>query len=248
MVRKGSIVHDYDAMKAAIDSSSSIKEVIEKLGLRAAGGTYKFVKDAARKHGLDLPVYDEAKRTVSAVGKNKIPDERVFIENSQYSNRTSIKKRLRDDYGWEWKCMNQDCPSPTPEWAGKPLSLQLEHINGVHNDNRVENLMFLCPNCHSQTDTYAGKTKKRLCDCGNPVSNNSRKYCGDCWGKDKHLYIANPKREVIEWPPVEVIVTELMNSNYTKYSKVLGVSDVAIRKRLASKGVDPKTLTCGIES
>ena len=42
------------------------------------------------------------------------------------------------------------------EWNGKPLVLQLHHINGNHTDNRLENLQILCPNCHSQTDTYCG--------------------------------------------------------------------------------------------
>ena len=45
------------------------------------------------------------------------------------------------------------------EWNGKVISLQLEHKNGKNNDNRLDNLTFLCPNCHSQTDTYAGKNK-----------------------------------------------------------------------------------------
>ena len=47
------------------------------------------------------------------------------------------------------------------EWLGNPLALQLDHINGVNNDHRLTNLRFLCPNCHSQTDTYAGKNMGR---------------------------------------------------------------------------------------
>ncbi len=46
------------------------------------------------------------------------------------------------------------------EWLGKRLTMQLDHINGVKNDNRLANLRMLCPNCHSQTDTYSGKNMR----------------------------------------------------------------------------------------
>lgn len=48
----------------------------------------------------------------------------------------------------------------SPKWNGRPLSLHIDHINGVRSDNRIENLRTLCPNCHSQTDTYSAKNKK----------------------------------------------------------------------------------------
>jgi hypothetical protein len=47
------------------------------------------------------------------------------------------------------------------EWRGKPLTLQLDHINGDHTDNRLENLRILCPNCHSQTTTWCGRNRRR---------------------------------------------------------------------------------------
>jgi 5-methylcytosine-specific restriction endonuclease McrA len=47
------------------------------------------------------------------------------------------------------------------EWQGRPLSMHIDHINGVKNDHRLANLQMLCPNCHSQTETYGGKNRKR---------------------------------------------------------------------------------------
>jgi 5-methylcytosine-specific restriction endonuclease McrA len=43
------------------------------------------------------------------------------------------------------------------EWNGQPISLELDHVNGKSNDNRLENLRILCPNCHAQTETYRGR-------------------------------------------------------------------------------------------
>ena len=80
--------------------------------------------------------------------------EEILVENSSYENIARLKSRILKANLLEYKCMN--CGN-TGEWNGKPLVLQLEHKNGKHNDHRLFNLCFLCPNCHSQTDTYAGK-------------------------------------------------------------------------------------------
>ena len=76
-----------------------------------------------------------------------------MVENSTYSNMTKFKSRLIKANLIEYKC---SCCGIT-EWNGKPLTLQLHHINGNNRDNRLENLTFLCPNCHSQTDNFSGK-------------------------------------------------------------------------------------------
>ena len=82
-----------------------------------------------------------------------LTNEEVFVENSFYA-RHNIKRRIIQQKLIPYIC--SDC-SNTGNHNGKPLSLQLDHINGKAEDNRLENLRFLCPNCHSQTDTYAGK-------------------------------------------------------------------------------------------
>lgn len=78
----------------------------------------------------------------------------VLVENSSYLNTSSLKQRILKAGLLEYKCAL--CGNEG-RWQGKNLVLQLDHINGIHNDHRLDNLRFLCPNCHSQTDTYAGK-------------------------------------------------------------------------------------------
>lgn len=81
----------------------------------------------------------------------------ALIENSPY-HRSSIKRFLIRENILPYECSGVGC-SVKGIWNGKKLSLQLEHKNGVPNDNRLENLTFLCPNCHSQTETFASRTK-----------------------------------------------------------------------------------------
>ena len=82
----------------------------------------------------------------------------ILIDNSTYYNRTSLKARLFKSNLLENKCIECGIGSI---WNGKKLVLHLDHINGKYNDNRIENLRILCPNCHSQTDTYSGKNMKK---------------------------------------------------------------------------------------
>jgi hypothetical protein len=62
-------------------------------------------------------------------------------------------------------------------WRGRAISIQIDHINGIRDDHRVENLRMLCPNCHSQTDTFAAKNRKK--SNGNPSSSNGRTASSD---------------------------------------------------------------------
>jgi 5-methylcytosine-specific restriction endonuclease McrA len=84
-------------------------------------------------------------------------DEKVFVENSSYQ-RYGIKKRILKKNLLEYKCV---CCGNVGTHNGQELVLQLDHINGVNNDHRLENLRFLCPNCHTQQDTYAAKNKTK---------------------------------------------------------------------------------------
>ena len=92
--------------------------------------------------------------------KTKKSDKCIKCTRLPYNKITStdaIKKTIIRDKLLPYEC--EMCGN-TGEYLGKPLSLHLDHINGKNKDHRLENLRFLCPNCHSQTDTYCGRNIK----------------------------------------------------------------------------------------
>ena len=88
--------------------------------------------------------------------KQKFDNNKVFIENSTHP-RHRVKERIIKEKMIEYKC--ESCGNDG-NWNNDVLVLQLEHKNGKSNDNRIENLGFLCPNCHTQTKTYAARNRK----------------------------------------------------------------------------------------
>lgn len=87
-----------------------------------------------------------------------IPVE-TLIEEGRRTNRTHLKDRLMKAGLLRPECY--ECG--LTEWRGKPLSLELHHLNGKGRDNRLENLHLLCPNCHSQTPNYSGRNAGKVC-------------------------------------------------------------------------------------
>lgn len=90
--------------------------------------------------------------------RNKYPDEKVFIENSSYV-RKCLRGRILKFKLIEYKCA---LCGLGPEWYDKPMPLILDHINGINNDNRLENLRFICSNCDSTLPTYKSRNRLRM--------------------------------------------------------------------------------------
>ena len=131
--------YDWDAVQRFYDAGHSITECQEQFGFArktfmdaAARGAV-----ATRPHGAPLAVYLVAGRQ---------------------TNRTHLKTRLLAEGLKENRC--ERCA--VSDWLGEPLAIALHHANGDGLDNRIENLVMLCPNCHSQTDNFSGRGRRRL--------------------------------------------------------------------------------------
>ena len=87
--------------------------------------------------------------------KKKLPKMTLaeYLENSADIQTNKIRKKILEEGIKEHKC---ECCGLT-EWMGKPIPLELHHINCNNQDNRLENLLLLCPNCHALTDGYRNR-------------------------------------------------------------------------------------------
>lgn len=141
----------------AIKKNISIRAVLIEIGLSPKGGNYQTIKNVIKKHALDTSHFMGMGHLKGKTHDWSIkqPLSEILIVNSKYTNNDRLRKRLIKEGYKKHQC---EC-CKNSEWLGKPISIELEHVNGVHTDNRIENLMILCPNCHAQTPTYRGKNK-----------------------------------------------------------------------------------------
>lgn len=144
-----------DQLKAAIETSTSFKETILKLGVKTNSLT-------VRKHALRLSLSLSHFKNVSYCfnkWERRLPLRKLLSNDPEVKiNSSSIKERILRLGLLIEKCYRCSC---APIWLGETLTLQLDHINGCSTDNRLENLRLLCPNCHSQTKTYCGRNLGR---------------------------------------------------------------------------------------
>lgn len=222
-----------DQIEDLISKHSSIRQMLESIGVNSNGsGAYKTFRNHCERIGVQLPKFKRnGQFTFSA--SEKTPLEDILVENSTYQNRTSLKRRLVKEGVLVYKC--EECG--ISEWRGKEISLQLEHKNGVGNDNRLENLSLLCPNCHSQTPTFAGRNTKvkHFCSCGS-IKTKKAKKCKSCAKKENKTRTVF-YRKVKDRPAEEELKEMLEKTSFVAVGKKYGVSDNAVRKWAKKYGI-----------
>lgn len=206
-----------------INKSLTISQVLRQFGLDVSSGNYKTFHKYVNMWGIDTSHFVGNKLPNKFYARQVKPLSEILVENS-WDSRTTIRRRIISEKLLEERC--SICG--ITDWNDKEISFHLDHINGIPNDNRISNLRFLCPNCHSQTNTYGSRKNKSLKTC--PVCDgkmsNQSKHCRKCAAKVR----SNPTK--INWPSTDDLLEMLRSSSYLAVGKRLGVSDNAIRKRI----------------
>lgn len=218
-----------------VKNSFSIKECEEKLGYNSySGSVASQIKQRIKNLNLDTSHFNNSGKVIRT-------PENIFIENST-ADQSTLRKFYRNGEYTPYIC---DICGQEPIWQGKELTLILDHKNGINNDDRLENLHWVCPNCNQQLDTTGSRNKayktniknKNTCiDCGKEIFKGSLR-CKKC----DTLYrqeVANSKRE--ERVSREELKRLIRTTPFTQIGKKFEVSDNTIRKWCKKFGLPTK--------
>ena len=192
-----------------LKKSSTISEVLFKLGYTVKGNSwgYSQVKRRMDDLNLDYSIFKGKPAVIKTGRLNNVRKEDILKENCKHQ-RTVLRRYVIKNNLIPYKCAICGCT----EWQGKTLSLELDHINGINNDNRLENLRFLCPNCHSQTSTY-GSRNQQLNSSEYDIPDDLRKMV-----EEKYDEVKSVKRVSSILGIRRCVVTKIVNESGQKHS------------------------------
>ncbi|HWF75035.1 MAG TPA: hypothetical protein VG186_16920 [Solirubrobacteraceae bacterium] len=222
-------------VRDAVEHSPSLAEALRRLGLRAAGGNHRTLKKLIAQYGISTDHFDPNWALRYERRSMAIPLDEILVEHSSY-NRGHLKRRL-----YEAGVKRRQCElcGQGETWRGQSMAMILDHINGVADDNRLENLRIVCPNCAATFETHCGRKNRqdvapRACaHCGRDFLPNyaRQRYCSQACGvHSKGPRKPKPETRKVPRPPYEQLIAEVRSTSYVAVGRKYGVSDTAIRK------------------
>ena len=143
-------------LRAAVRDASSLRQVLLKLNVAPFGGNYAVLKKAIEYYQLDTAHFSgQAWSKGQSLPQKRTLDD--YLNNRATIQSYKLKRRLLKEGIFKHQCMN----CRRTKWAGKPIPLELDHIDGNNKNNSLTNLRLLCPNCHALTPTYRSKNRSR---------------------------------------------------------------------------------------
>lgn len=146
------------ALREAVARSTNVTQVIRAFGVRPVGSVHAHVSRKIEQLGISTDHF--VRGTTGQPSRRRLTPDDIFVVRHEESTRQSPARLRRAliESGMPYACA--ECGN-AGTWNGKPLSLDIDHINGEWRDNRRGNLRFLCPNCHNQTDTWRSMNHRR---------------------------------------------------------------------------------------
>lgn len=148
-----------EILESAVAASANMSEVLRHLGLEIVGGHHTHISRRIKAYGIDTSHFQGQTRR-GAARRPRTPGK-LLVEQRPTGARRIQSDRLR----WAMTALgvSEQCAlcQVGTVWQGRSLPLEVDHIDGNWRDNRIENLRFLCPNCHSTTPNYRGRGKVR---------------------------------------------------------------------------------------
>ncbi len=233
-----------ELFEEAVRKSSSISDIRRYIGASSTSGSvHRFIKLKLEQFGIDISHFPKG----GGWAKGKHPVNRrnhgeILVRKDRNSLRgrtpaPQLRRALKES-GVQHIC--NICGVPDV-WNGKKLVLHIDHIDGDRHNDSKENLRFLCPNCHSQTENFGSKPSGKITvlehNCiicgkifpGNEGKRHTRKFCSPA--------CRTFQRDRIEWPNDEILSKLVNDRSLLSLSKEIGVSGNAIKKRCAKKGI-----------
>lgn len=141
-------------VREAVQNSICWTDVLKNLGLSPQGGNETTIKRYVKKYNISIEHFDIK---IALARNNKTIGVNRLCKTDQPVHRSQIRALVIKEKLLPYVC--NECDSP-PVWRDKPLTLELDHIDGDTSNNIITNLRFLCPNCHDQTLTYGRRKRK----------------------------------------------------------------------------------------
>ena len=207
--------YEKEKLESVIKKSLSFCDVFRELNLSTSTYSYNIIKRYIKLYNIDISHFDPYnKYRNKRISEKSIPLEKILVINSTYSTK-DLKKRL---YKTGIKKIECELCGQDENWKGKRMSLILDHKNGINDDNRLENLQIVCPNCNATLPTHCrGKNKMDKI--------NQKKEL-----KKGNIINKFVSRRKVSRPSYEQLKKEIKIFGYLKTGRKYGVSDNAIRK------------------